>query len=274
MIYYLLYIGDFSPSTVSGRAIANILELFGIFGLAFPVGVIGNELDRAYTKNYYRLMERSEILERALVEEMDKMHQESQPPAGVLSSVAADEEKVIEDIDCLHVKNNGSLKNSCVLSNQPLLDESTSQKSGLVDIKRQLESSSKQASEKRIKIPKKKFQLLRKDSSVVFFPVRSISGRQLDSETWHASNENEISLDPLPIATDQNTINELIKETQGNMKSVTKIKSKVNEQILNLQEEFEELNVLYIKLSTRLGKLECMNTPNTLRRSPSFPNLA
>ena len=54
---------------MTGRAIANVLQLIGIFGLAFPVGVIGSELDRAYTKNFLRYMERSENMKRALLEE-------------------------------------------------------------------------------------------------------------------------------------------------------------------------------------------------------------
>jgi hypothetical protein len=46
--------GDLSTNTIAGRAFANIIMLVGILGLAFPVGVIGSELDRAYTKHFVR----------------------------------------------------------------------------------------------------------------------------------------------------------------------------------------------------------------------------
>ena len=42
--------GDLSPTSHGGRFLANLVEIIGIFGLAFPVGVIGSELDHAKQK--------------------------------------------------------------------------------------------------------------------------------------------------------------------------------------------------------------------------------
>ena len=46
--------GDLSATTIAGRAVACVLEIIGVLGLALPVGVIGSELDRAYTKHFVR----------------------------------------------------------------------------------------------------------------------------------------------------------------------------------------------------------------------------
>jgi len=64
--------GDLATTTIAGRAVACALELVGILGMAFPVGVIGSELDRAYTKHFVRLMKlsddkRTQIMEDAIL---------------------------------------------------------------------------------------------------------------------------------------------------------------------------------------------------------------
>jgi hypothetical protein len=48
------FTGDLSATSVAGRAVACVLEVIGVLGLAIPVGVIGSELDRAYTKHFVR----------------------------------------------------------------------------------------------------------------------------------------------------------------------------------------------------------------------------
>ena len=50
----VLTTGDLAATSVGGRAVACILEIIGVLGLAIPVGVIGSELDRAYTKHFVR----------------------------------------------------------------------------------------------------------------------------------------------------------------------------------------------------------------------------
>ena len=71
-IYWAIGVGTGSADLVAtsdgGRALANVLCLFGVFGLAFPVGVIGSELDRAYTKHFLRLVALSEEREMRLME--------------------------------------------------------------------------------------------------------------------------------------------------------------------------------------------------------------
>lgn len=49
-----MFVGDLSATSVAGRAVACVLEVIGVLGLAIPVGVIGSELDRAYTKHFVR----------------------------------------------------------------------------------------------------------------------------------------------------------------------------------------------------------------------------
>lgn len=46
--------GDLAATTTAGRAVACVLLLMGVLGLAVPLGVIGSELDRAYTKHFVR----------------------------------------------------------------------------------------------------------------------------------------------------------------------------------------------------------------------------
>lgn len=46
--------GDLSATTTAGRAVACVLLMMGVLGLAVPLGVIGSELDRAYTKHFVR----------------------------------------------------------------------------------------------------------------------------------------------------------------------------------------------------------------------------
>ena len=82
-----------------GRFIANILALIGVFGLAFPVGVIGSELDRAYTKNFLRLLERSENKKRTILAETG-MPEEYQLPSSKPSSSRKLINEVDDDNDC------------------------------------------------------------------------------------------------------------------------------------------------------------------------------
>jgi hypothetical protein len=46
--------GDLSATSTAGRAVACVLLMMGVLGLAVPLGVIGSELDRAYTKHFVR----------------------------------------------------------------------------------------------------------------------------------------------------------------------------------------------------------------------------
>jgi hypothetical protein len=50
-----VYTGNIAATTDGGKALQCILSMLGILGLAFPVGVIGSELQRAYTKHFKRL---------------------------------------------------------------------------------------------------------------------------------------------------------------------------------------------------------------------------
>lgn len=59
--------GDLSVTSSAGRAIASILDIVGVFGLAFPIGVIGTELDRAYRKHYQKLVKQAEDRQKKLM---------------------------------------------------------------------------------------------------------------------------------------------------------------------------------------------------------------
>ena len=63
---HVLTTGDLAATSVGGRAVACILEIIGVLGLAIPVGVIGSELDRAYTKHFVRYIK----VEKTLIHDM------------------------------------------------------------------------------------------------------------------------------------------------------------------------------------------------------------
>ena len=56
--------GNINPTTDLGKAFQCILGLSGVLGVSVPVGVIGSELDRAYTKHFKRLKKASDEKEK------------------------------------------------------------------------------------------------------------------------------------------------------------------------------------------------------------------
>ena len=50
--------GDLVPTTQIGRAIASVICLVGILGVAAPVGVLGSSFKRIYDKHFFKLKER------------------------------------------------------------------------------------------------------------------------------------------------------------------------------------------------------------------------
>jgi len=56
--------GNIAPTTNSGKALQAFVSIFGILGLAFPVGILGKELANAYTKLFKKLKDASDAKER------------------------------------------------------------------------------------------------------------------------------------------------------------------------------------------------------------------
>ena len=61
--------GNLNPTTDIGKMFQCILGLSGVLGASIPVGVIGSELDRAYTKQFKRLKKKSDEKEKRRLEE-------------------------------------------------------------------------------------------------------------------------------------------------------------------------------------------------------------
>ena len=58
---------DLAPTSEAGKLLQCMISIVGMISLAVPTGIIGNELNRTYTRHFRRLKERAETRERVQI---------------------------------------------------------------------------------------------------------------------------------------------------------------------------------------------------------------